>query len=151
MPIDFKELDNEAIEIAVRRDTALCMNQEEHDEYLRSLDKSLLKLRGDAEPTWFVMRKVLPYRIQQKIDKMQLIMTDGEVSTGVHHINEEVRAALIGIKNSDIEFKKHGDGGCSEELFSKIMAFGIVQELYIGRKNFLKGNDETDSERLKKS
>jgi len=144
---------NETYKVVLRIDSAVGCSAEEYDRYLETLDESLLKLK--EEPTRFVMRKVLPYRLASQVQDMQFGFEKNEVKVRSSFMLEEVRCSLVGIENpphipesEKIEFKAHGDGGASEDLMASLGAAGVAMDLYKTRQAFSPKKDQED---LKKS
>lgn len=132
--------DGEVVEVVSSRDEAVTCDYDSYQEYLRTLDESLLALKQDVSPTRFVLKKTLPYAAAQRIKNQQLGYKDGDVEVRLGFILEEVRTALSDIKNpgTGLEYKKDGDGGASKNLIEKLEAAGIVQELYTARQTAMK-------------
>ncbi len=133
---------NETFEVVLRIDSALNMSEAEYDEYLQTCDKNLLKLVDGEEPTFFVMRKVLPYSLKQKVDNEQISIVEGKMQINVSFMAEEVRCSLIDIKNpasldpkDHIKFLKHSDGGASYDLMEKLSNANVVKDLYAAKQN----------------
>jgi hypothetical protein len=144
------------LDVVSSNDPALDMTADEYDTYQSSLDPSLLKLKEGQEPTIFVLKKVLPYGVSQRIKGKQMTYDKGEVYVGTGHISDEVRAALSDIKNpascdDPIKFKKSGDGGATPEIMAMLDAFGITQDLYIARKLYLERAASGGGDALKKN
>lgn len=139
----------DTLRVAVSIDSALDMTAEEHDYYLESLDEGLLKFHEGQQPTWFVMKKVLPFGLSKRVQNEQISTKGREIQLNYGYILEEVRCALVDIQNppsvSDeqkINFKKASDGGADEELVSLLHAAGVVQELYKARAGAIKNLSE---------
>ena len=140
----------ETIEVIARVDSAITPTSEQYEQYLKTLDETLLPLVDGQEPTRFVMRKILPFRLSQKVKNEQLsIGRDGKPEFRFASITEEVRCALVGIKNpaslpkeDHIEFSKDGDGGASESLMASLDAAGIVWDLHLARTNAIQAGAE---------
>lgn len=155
MAILLSKISDGTIEVIARIDSALKdISDENYSEYLKTLDESLLSFNDGEQPTRFVLRKVLPYGIAQKIKNQQMRMEKGEMQVQMGFINEEVRAALVDIKNppgipedQQIKFKRASDGSASEELIAILDAAGIVSDLFAARKNVM----EKSIENVKKS
>lgn len=131
---------DETIEVISRVDSAINANAEQYEQYLKTLDETFLPKVEGEEPTRFVLRKILPFKLSQKVKNQQLSIKDGEAQFQFASITEEVRCALIGIKNppglpedQHIEFTKAGDGGASESLIESLDAAGIIMDLYAAR------------------
>jgi hypothetical protein len=156
MAINLSHLQDGYLEVVASCDTALDMNEKEYEEYQKTLDKGLLKIKPGDEPTIFLLRKVLPNRAEESIKSkaMQYNKDDGSIYIGTSHISAEVRWALVDIKNpahcpNGLVFKKDGDGGAQPQLMSLLDAAGITNDLYVARRNYLA--KYSGSENLKKS
>lgn len=147
---------NDKFEVVLERDSALSMTSEEYKEYLESkCNKTFLKKKDGQEPTIFVMRKVLPFELAEKVQNKQMNVSEkGKMNFQMAFMLEEIRASLIDIINppgvtpeQSIKFIKDSDGGAHEDLVAVLHAAGIVQELYNARASVLK---DLNSEELKK-
>lgn len=154
MAIKLAQIADGKIEVISRLDDSLVFNQESYDKYLTNLDESLLTFNENSKPTRFVMRKVLPYKMAQKVQNKQVRFEKGEAQLQMAFMAEEVRCSLIDIKNPDhlpesekILFERGDDGGASDDLIAKLMAAGIAQDLYLAKKNVTENRDSN----LKKS
>lgn len=147
MALKMEQLEGPIVVIS-KKDSALDCNDEEYQAYLDSgLDESLLKLKEGDAPTKFVMRKSLPWGLAKKLEDDKISMNKGEMQIRMSFMAEEVRLSLIDIINpphipeSDhLKFKKAGDGGASELLMEKLLAWGLVPELYAARRAVLEKN-----------
>lgn len=144
---------NETYKVVLRIDSAVGCSPSDYEKYLETLDESLLQLK--EEPTRFVMRKVLPYRLASAVQDMQFGFEKNEVKVRSSFMLEEVRCSLVGIENpphipesEKIVFKADGDGGASEELMASLGAAGVTMDLYRTRQSFAPKKDQED---LKKS
>jgi hypothetical protein len=108
-------------------------------KYLKDLDETRLKVVENGKPTRFILRKILPYKLSLKLKNAQVAMKDGTLTPQLSFMNEDVRLSLIDIENPEVppkyekhllKFKKHGDGGASDEIMEKLEAFGAVADLY---------------------
>lgn len=150
MAIMLSKISEGNIEVISKIDTALKdITEDTYSEYLKTLDESLLSFKDDEQPTRFVMRKVLPYGVGQKIKNQQMRMEKGEMQIQMGFMTEEVRAALIDIKNppglpedQQLKFKRGSDGSASEELVALLDAAGIVNDLFSARKNVMEKSVE---------
>lgn len=147
---------SDKFEVAIQRDTALDMTEDEFKAYVESkYSKALLKMKPGQEPTLFVMRKVLPYELACKVQNAQAQITEkGKMNFQMSVMLEHVRAALIDIVNPPsvpadqaIKFVKASDGGADEELVAVLHAAGIIPELYMAHNSVTK---DSDVELLKK-
>jgi hypothetical protein len=157
MALTKNQLSDGTIEVIARIDDAIVRNDEKYAEYLNNLNEDVLEFVPGKYPTKFVMRKILPWKEAIKVQNKQVRFEKGEAQFQMAFMSEEVRCSLIDIKNpaniaddDKINFEKHKDDlGASEDLMAKLMSAGIVQDLYVARKNFLEGSK--GSADLKKS
>jgi hypothetical protein len=141
MAVKLNALNEGTLDVVASCDGALDMTENEYQEYLKTLDKGLLRLKPGEEPTFFVLRKVLPYKLAQKIKSKQMTYADGDVFVGTNHISDEVKAALVDIKNPQslpqdqwLKFRRDGEGGAMPDLMALLDAAGITADLYRARK-----------------
>jgi hypothetical protein len=141
MAVKINALTEGTLDVVASCDTALDMTETEYEDYLKVLDPSLLKLKPGEDPTIFVMRKVLPYKLAQKIKSKQMIYADGDVFVGTNHISDEVKASLVDIKNPAnlrqedwLKFRRDGEGGAMPDLMALLDSAGITADLYKARK-----------------
>lgn len=145
------------IEVITHIDSALDCTEEQYNSYLENLDESLLKFKIDDEPTRFILRKTLPFKLSQKIKGQQIKMEKGEMYLNSSYIAEEIRYSLVDIKNpssvpegSKLKYDGHKVDGiiiASDETMKLLSALEVVMDLYTARKNFV----EKGSGVLKKS
>lgn len=135
---------DQSIEVIVSKDSALDCSSDDYDAYLENLDESKLKFKSGDEPTRFVMRKTLPYEASQKVMNSQASIDKGKVTLNMSYVMEEVRLALIDIKNpaqlskeQQIEFKRENDGYCSKVLIAGLQASGVLMDLFRARQAVL--------------
>ncbi len=122
----------ETFKVVLRVDSALDMTSEEYDAYIK--DPSLLKVKEGEQPTFVVMRKVIPYGLAQKIENQKMKYKEGEVQLQMGFMMEEVRCAIVDIENpGNLPTAKHGDGGASFELMELLVNAGLVNDLYAAR------------------
>lgn len=143
---------NETYKVVLRLDSAIGCGDEDYERYLETLDESILQLK--EEPTRFVMRKVLPYRLASGVQDKQFSFKKGEVEVRSSFMLEEVRCSIVGIENPPhlapedrLEFKADGDGGASEELMAALGASGLIMDLYKTRQTV---NPKPNQEAVKK-
>lgn len=127
------------------------LSKEKFDKYIETLDESLLELIDGEQPTRFILRRVLPWALSQKVANKQMRMDKGEMQPQLSFMTEEVRCSLVGIKNPDsmpedekIKFERGSDGGASEDLMARLVAAGIAMELYHARSNATKSKQKSD-------
>lgn len=132
---------SDRIEVICSLDEAVKAPKENHDEYLKTLDESVLKLDPAVQPTRFVLKKNLTYEEQKTIKNAQLGFKDGDMQIKLGYMVEVVRFCLIDIKGAGkgLEFKKDSDGYVAKDLVAKLDTYGIVKELNDARDNVLKG------------
>lgn len=132
----------ETIEVISRRDDAVGCDAEAYKDYLDGLDETKLQLKEGVEPTRFVLRKILPYAIKQRLKNDQLSMRansnaktadDMSVEVRMGYVLDEIRAALLDVKNPgipELKFEKDSDGLASKKLVSLLESYGIMDELH---------------------
>jgi hypothetical protein len=133
------------IEVIIRADSALNVTDEEYDEYIKSgLDEGKLKYHPSISPTRWVMKKSIPYRLQQRIDNQKVRFEKGEAQVQMAFTAEEVRASLVEIKYEDdvpldkrIVLKRDGDGMVEETLMGKLNQAGVTMNLFNARNQYL--------------
>ena len=124
---------SETLEVICSKDAAVTCDKEAYEEYLKTLDESLLKLSDSAEqPTRFVLKRTLTYEQQRTIKNSQLGFKDGDMQIKLGYMVEEIRFRLVDIKGAGkgLEFKKDSDGYVAKSLIEKLDAYGIVKELH---------------------
>jgi len=157
MGVKLSQISDGSIEVISRIDDSLDFNEESYGEYLRTLDESKLTFIEGKTPTRFIMRRVLPYKLAQKVQNKQMRLEKGEAQFSLSFMAEEVRCSLTGVKNPDsipeeekIKFEKsRDDDGASDDFIAKLIACGIASDLYVARQSFMSGNK--GSADLKKS
>lgn len=148
------------IEVILRVDDALDLtadgDDDPYDAYITAgLDESKLKLKPDAEPTRFIMRRSIPLKHATRIENAKMGYTvEGGVQVQLGFIIEEVRASLKGVKNpssvpqdKQIVLKFTGDGLLDDKQMAALVASGVVQNLYAARQAAI----QRSSGNLKKS
>ena len=130
----------DTFEVIVSIDSALDSTPEQWEKYRETLDESHLSFKEGMEPTRFVMRRVLPFALDKKVQNEKVTTKDGKMEVQLGFISEEVRASLVDIKNPAdvpqeqwIKFEKEKDGGASEKLMELLSAVSIVDELFSAR------------------
>lgn len=157
MGLTIGQISDGVIEVISKLDSALIYDDETYTKYIETLDESLLSFADGDQPTRFVMRKVLPYQLAQNVQNKQIKLERGEVQYQPGSMADDVRCALIDIKNpptipedQKIKFEKSkNDSGASEALVEKLMAAGIVADLFAARQSYLSKNMKKSN--LKKS
>lgn len=133
------------IEVIVRIDSALDNTEAEYEEYLENgLDESKLKFKDGLKPTRWILKKSMPYRMQQRIDNQKVRFEKGEAQIQMGFSAEEIRACLLEVKYEDetpvekrIVVKKDGEGMVEEALMGKLNQAGITMNLFTARQKYL--------------
>ena len=131
------------IKVVAFVDGAVTCTREAYDNYLTTLDESLLNLSPEVEPTRFVLKKYLTQKESIAIkDDMVAFDSERNVKVKISTAAEEVRRAVVGIESPEggqsITWKKDaGDQWLDRDLFAKLDQVGIVQDLDTARKNFM--------------
>lgn len=140
----------DTFDVILSIDSALDTTEEDFKMYQQTMDESFLKFKPGMEPTRFVMRKVLSFALAKKVQNEQVGSNeDGKPTVQLSFINEEVKAALIDIKNPAdlpqeqwIKYEKDKDGTTSTALMELLISADLVMELYQARQRKLnKGSD----------
>lgn len=131
---------DETFSVIASLDSALEKDGDAYEKYLQTLDESHLKIIPGEEPTRFVMRKVLPFKLAQKVQNAQIEISEAGTQIKPAFMMEEVRCSLVDVQNppslpaSDhIKFEKHSDGGASYGIMEMLLAAGVVNDLYKAR------------------
>jgi hypothetical protein len=141
MALKLEQLDGQ-LSVICRLDSSLDCSEEDYKNYLESgLNEAFLKFKEGDAPTKFVLRKTLPWGLAKKVEDEKVAMNKGEVQIKMSFMVEEVRCSLVDIVNpphvpeaEQIKYLRASDGGASERLMEKLMALGIVQDLYTAKK-----------------
>ena len=140
---------DETIKVISRLDSALSSDADVYEEYLKTLDESLLSFVDGETPTRFVMKKVLPLHLQQKIQDKQVAFVDGKPEIRLGFMSEDVRCSLVAVENpadipddQKIKFAKDSDGGASKDLVAHLLAAGVVNDLYQAKQYAVSGIGE---------
>lgn len=149
---------NAKIKVIVSKDRALVDEETEdykpdeaYQEYLKDLDESRLRFVANSQPTRFVMKKILPYKMAIKVKNHQVAVEAGKVRFQSSYMNEEVRLSLCGIEQPEvpehlkkrlIPWKEDGAGGASESVMEFLEAAGVVADLFTARSNAIGHIDE---------
>lgn len=130
------------ISVIVQADTSLDVSEEVYSEYLKNLDESILTFKDGEEPTRWIMKRTLPLKHATKIENSKVRYDkSGEIQIQLGNaVHDEIRAALKDIRNPDsvpedkaLKLKFTGDGFVRDDIFEKLVACGIVQNLYTAR------------------
>jgi hypothetical protein len=138
MALSIRNQTANTIKVICRLDAAVpeSVTTEKWDEYLSTLDESLLELT--EVPSRFILKKVLSYDAQIHIQNIQAnISSDGRALVQLGYVLEEIRCSLVGIEhpNSECEpkFSKESDGYASKELIALLSSAGVIQDLFRAR------------------
>ena len=131
----------ETISVVAFQDDCVSCPRETYDDYLSDLDEAKLQLSGT--PTRFMLRLVLGYEEQKKIENSRVAMNSNDRSMAIATSSmPEMRAALVGItcppdqlEADRIEFKKDTDGLVSKTLIADLNALGVCADLQFARSN----------------
>lgn len=139
----------DTFKIALRQDSALDMTQDEYNDYLKTCEESALKLKDGQEPTFFVIRKTLPYSLSKKVKSEQVSFSHGEAQVQLGYMLEEVRCSIVDIINPSnvsedqkLKFVKAQDGGATEELVEGLDALGAVADIFAARQNVVNSKSQ---------
>jgi hypothetical protein len=134
----------DTFKVILRLDSAIGADADAYEAYLDSLDEGHLQLK--EQPTRFVLRKVLPHRLSEKVQEKQYTYKKGGFKVHLAFIAEDVRCSILSIENPGhvapedrIVFKAHSDGGASEELIAVLKAANVVNDLYRAKQTALGG------------
>lgn len=143
-------MDTEAtVSIIVSKDSAIKhVSEETYEKYLETLDESLLELPEGAEPTRFILKKVLPYKDTKRVMNSQVSFDDGKPNVNISFILDEVSCALDGMTGPGAESFEKINNRASHKLVNALYNQGVLMDLYNGRRN---ATGEGDSEVPKKS
>lgn len=136
-----KFIEKSFVTIALRVDDALDMSDLEYQVYLdNGCDQSLLKIKDSMTPTYFKLRKTLPYALSLKLENMKTEMvrgSDGVVQPSVKmaFIIEEVRYSIVDIVSEDIEFKRDSEGLCDESIMEIVLSTGCHMDLWSAKQS----------------
>lgn len=139
----------ETMKVILRDDSAIG-DGADYDKYLETNEEAHLNLKADDTPTRFVLLKVLPYGLAQKVEDAQMTIQgkagkdETSVKFNLSYMIEEVRCALTGIENSPtlpkeshIHFDRESDGGASKKLMAQLYAAGYGKDLWTARHNIV--------------
>lgn len=132
---------SEVIKVISRLDDSINCSDDEYDQYLESLDESILKLEEDAKPVRFVLKSQLDYKAQRQIKKDQVSVQDGSMGVNLGFMMLELRLCLIDVEDPGtplLTFVKGKDGLASEELIARLESLGISTDLIAARNHAIK-------------
>lgn len=140
--------------VALFKDSALSMSREEYTEYLKDCDAAKLKLVEGKQPTWFIMRKVLPAKLSKKVMAEQMTFSGGEAQFNFGSIVDVIKAAICGIENAadveeeqKIQFKADADGSCPDEIVAGLIAMQAHADLFTAYQNVAGSNVSESSKK----
>lgn len=118
------------------------LTNEEWEAYTKTLDESILRLVG--EPTYYVMRRSLPFEAQQEVANQQVGMSGGKAILQFGYTLEEMRCALVDIENpksvpldQQITYRKDSDGFTHRELIADLNTAGYIADLFATRAQYI--------------
>lgn len=142
------------VKVIARIDDSLNVSDKEYQDYLETLDEAGLRFHEGKEPTRFILKKVLPWEVTQSVRAKALSMKRGlnddsneeaEISLDLGYQMEECRHSLVDIENptdtpeeQKVKFVMESGGGASKELFAKLRAVGVADNLVKARQSVLK-------------
>lgn len=134
MAISKKIVASENIKVVAFIDDCVTVDRETYETYLENLNEELLELEG--EPTRFILKTVLTYDQQTKLDSKVSISKETKNAVIAGQSLQEIRLALVGIEapqsqdlENRLEFKKDSDGLASKELIAALASCEIVGDL----------------------
>jgi hypothetical protein len=154
--LDLGLFSDEQFKVIAFQDSCVKCDRESYDNYLKTLDESLLSMAEGAEPTRFVLKKYLTQKESGAVkDNMISFDSNKNVKVNISSSVEEVRRALVGIEAPDainaIRWKKDsGDQWFDRDLLAKLDQVGIVADLATARASVM-GGTNGNMELLKKS
>jgi hypothetical protein len=145
MALKLRELP-EHIKVIAQLDEAIGENitSEIYDNYLTTLDESLLNLKAGIEPTRFVLQLSLEQKAHSKVMDAQMGLDNNkDMQIKLSYMLEEVRVSLINIENGEgiLAYKKDKDGYACKKLIGILKDNEIVTQLFNARQNALKNHN----------
>ena len=129
---------NSTIEVIAFIDESVTCTRKEYEEYLETLDESLLKIDTTKEPPCkFVLKKNLRLDHLQKVKEIQTTVKGSQVHLNLAYMLLEIKYSLTDIIGGTgvLNFKKDKDGGASDELVSVLDSAGILNDLITAKNN----------------
>lgn len=130
------------IEVISSKDPSVTCDGEAYKQYLDTLDETLLGLAEGSEPTRFVMKRILPFGLAQKVKTEQASFNEeGKVQVRMGYMLDEVRGALVDVKNPGgeaLKYRKDSDGYAARDLIALLEGTGILNELFSARQGAVK-------------
>jgi len=137
----------EVIKVISRKDGSIRCEEEVYEEYLKSLDESLLDLDPDSQPTRFVLKKILSSKDDIFVKNETLSMTaDGKPVIKLGFMQKAVQIALLKIEQPEglaEEQKIHTkqiNGKIDDETISWLDQVGVLKDLYTAKENAANGS-----------
>lgn len=151
MALNLSKVDG-TLEVIVSADGALTCGRDAWIEYSKKLDESFLSYVEGQQPTKFILKKSLDFKGTSAVKSKQVRFNmEGQAQFDVGYILDEIRYALVDIKNPDnlpedqkIKYIRDSDGYCSKELIAKLESVGAVQDMFTCRQNLLAADKDTN-------
>lgn len=142
---------SERFKVVLFKDDALDMTRDEYVEYLKDCDPSKLKLLEGKQPTFFIMRKVLPAKLSKKVMTEQVTFVRGEAQFNFSSIIDVVKACVCGVENLSglEEFKADADGSAPDDIVAGLVSMNAHMDLFSAYQN-ISGGVGVSSESKKK-
>lgn len=138
--LDVTEDDN-TIKVIASIDSAIECSPEVYQDYLESLDESLLNIDPTAEPVRFVVKKMFNELERQAVNKSKITTGKrGKPEANLDYLIEEMSIALVGIEDPSGKLRAVFDsrGRCDRDLLSKLDQAGVLNDLHTARSNSFK-------------
>lgn len=134
--------------VPLRIDTALDMTTEQYNEFLETGDIGLIKCKEGMTPTYFKLRRTLPYKLSMRLEnlKTELVVkrengkTTSEPNVRMAFMLEEIRFSIVDIVNPPnaptdeiVTFTKDAEGLCSPEVMQLVLATGCHMDLWTAK------------------
>ena len=140
----------ELIKVISSKDSAVLCGPDEYQDYLDTLDESLLDLDPDQKPTRFVLKKIISEMDRQYLNAKRFKKAKKGRSETINqdYILEEIRICLVSIEQpSDIpEDQKlvfHFEGGrVNKEFLAYLDQAGVLTELHFARDRSLNSRNQ---------
>jgi len=127
---------SDSIKVISRLDDCVKCGEEQYEEYLESLDESVLEMEEGAKPVRFVVKSQLDYKSQRRIKQDQVSMHEGAMGVNLGFMMLELRMVLVDIEDPGsplLTFVKGKDGLASEDLIARLESLGISSDLIAAR------------------
>lgn len=113
-------------------DSAINANREGYEEYMETLDESLLDLSAETLPTYLVFKKSPSYRGGELVRQSQMIMDGKKVKATTQYQVEKLRVCLVDVENSDmvaLNYRKGKDGFAHKDIFEILQKANAIEDL----------------------